>query len=39
MTAKLRRVIIAARFKAGRPDQPAPEEIHAVRLAWEDAAA
>ena len=39
MTAKLRRVIIAARFKAGCPDQPTPEEIHAVRLAWEDAAA
>jgi hypothetical protein len=39
MTAKLRRVIIAARFKASRPDQPTPAEIHALRLAWEDAAA
>jgi hypothetical protein len=39
MTAKLRRVIIAARFKAARPDQPTPAEIHALRLAWEDAAA
>jgi hypothetical protein len=38
MTAKLRRVIIAARFKPLRPDQPSPEEIHAIRLAWEDAA-
>jgi len=36
MTAKLRRVIIAAKFKASRPDQPQPEEIHAIRLAWED---
>src|SRR6266566_2415188 len=30
MTAKLRRVIIAARFKPLRPDQPNPEEIHAI---------
>jgi len=37
MTAKLRRVIIAAKFKPLRPDQPKPEEIHAIRLAWEDA--
>jgi hypothetical protein len=37
MTAKLRRVIIAARFKPLCPDQPKPEEIHAIRLAWEDA--
>jgi hypothetical protein len=37
MTAKLRRVIIAARFKRLRPDQPEPAEIHAIRLAWEDA--
>ena len=39
MAAKLRRVIIAARFKASRPDQPTPEEISVLRLAWEDAAA
>ncbi len=39
MAAKLRRVIIAARFKASRPDQPAPEEISTLRLAWEDFAA
>jgi hypothetical protein len=39
MTAKLRRVIIAARFKATRPDQPTSAEISALRLAWEDLAA
>ena len=39
MTAKLRRVIIAARFKASRPDQPTREEINVLRLAWENAAA
>jgi len=37
--AKLRRVLIAARFKATRHNLPTPEEIHAIRLAWEDAAA
>jgi len=37
MTAKLRRVISAAKFKRIRADQPRPEEIHAIRLAWEDA--
>ena len=37
MTAKLRRVIIAAKFKRVYADQPEPEEIHAIRLAWEDA--
>ena len=36
MTAKLRRVIIAARFKRVHADQPEPAEIHAIRLAWED---
>jgi hypothetical protein len=39
MAGKLRRVIIAARFKASRPDQPTPEEINVIRLAWEDLAA
>jgi DDE superfamily endonuclease len=39
MAAKLRGVIIAARFKASRPDQPTPEEISILRLAWENAAA
>ncbi len=38
MAAKLRRVIIAARFKASRPDQPTLQEISLLRLAWEDAA-
>ena len=37
MTAKLRRVIIAAKFKRLYADQPEPAEIHAIRLAWEDA--
>jgi hypothetical protein len=37
MAAKLRRVIIAARFRASRPDQPTPQEIAAIRLAWENA--
>jgi len=37
MTAKLRRVIIAAELKRTFPDQPEPAEIHAIRLAWEDA--
>jgi hypothetical protein len=37
MTAKLRRVIIAAKFKRLRPHQPELAEIHAIRLAWEDA--
>jgi hypothetical protein len=37
MTAKLRRVIIAAKFKRVHADQLEPEEIHAIRLAWEDA--
>jgi hypothetical protein len=37
MTAKLRRVIIAARFKASRPDQPTSAELSILRLAWEDA--
>ena len=36
MTAKLRRVIIAAKFKRLYADQPEPAEIHAIRLAWED---
>jgi hypothetical protein len=39
MAAKLRRVIIAARFKATHPDQPTSAEISAIRLAWEDLAA
>lgn len=35
MADKLRRMIIAARFKASRPDQPTPQEIAVLRLAWE----
>jgi Transposase DDE domain len=33
MITKLRRVIITARFRASRPDQPTPEEINILRLA------
>jgi hypothetical protein len=39
MAAKFRRVIIVARFRPSRPDQPTPEEIRTIRLAWEDLAA
>jgi hypothetical protein len=39
MLAKLRRVIIAAKYQQARPDQPTPEEIHVIRLAWETSAA
>jgi DDE superfamily endonuclease len=39
MIAKLRRVLIAAKYRPTHPREPTPEEIHAVRLAWEDAVA
>lgn len=39
MTAKLRRVLIAAKFRLPRADQPTPAEISAIRLAWETPAA
>jgi hypothetical protein len=39
MLAKLRRVLIAARFRLARPDRPTPAEIQTIRLAWEDPAA
>ena len=39
MLAKLRRVLIAAKYRASHPDQPTPEEINVILLAWEDAAA
>ena len=39
MTALLRRVLIAARFKAPHPDQPTCEELRTIRLAWQQAAA
>jgi hypothetical protein len=37
MTAKLRRVIIAAKLKQLGSHRPEPSEIDAIRLAWEDA--
>jgi hypothetical protein len=39
MLHKLRRTVIAARFKPDRPHQPTPEEITAVHHAWAAAAA
>ncbi|WP_327241531.1 IS701 family transposase [Streptomyces sp. NBC_01320] len=39
MAAKLRRVIIAARFTPTRPGQPTDEEIRAVQQAWATAGA
>jgi hypothetical protein len=39
LAERLRRVIIAAKFTASHPNHPTPEEIHVLRLAWEDAAA
>jgi hypothetical protein len=39
MLVKLRRVLIAAKYQPSHPDQPTPEEIHAIRLAWEHTAA
>jgi hypothetical protein len=39
MLAKLRRVLIAARFRCARPEPPTAAEIQAIRLAWEDPAA
>jgi hypothetical protein len=39
MAAKLRRVLIAAKFRLPHPDQPTPAEISAIRLAWQTPAA
>jgi hypothetical protein len=39
MIAKLRRVLIAAKYRPSHPDQPTPAEMHTLRLAWEDTAA
>ena len=39
MIAKLRRVLIAAKYRPVHTGEPTPEEIHAVRLAWEGAVA
>jgi DDE superfamily endonuclease len=35
MIAKLRRVLIAAKYRPVHPAEPTPAEIHAIRLAWE----
>jgi hypothetical protein len=39
MIIKLRRTLIAAKFRGGRPNQPTPTEISAITTAWEEAAA
>jgi hypothetical protein len=39
MIAKLRRVLIAAKYRPVQPTEPTPAEILAVRLAWERLAA
>jgi hypothetical protein len=39
MIAKLRRVIIAAKYQPAHLGEPTTAEIHAVRLAWDAAAA
>jgi DDE superfamily endonuclease len=39
MLAKLRRVLIAAKYRPVHPGEPTPAEIHAIRLAWDCAAA
>jgi DDE superfamily endonuclease len=39
MIVKLRRILISARFRAGKTRNPTPEETHAVLLAWDQAAA
>jgi hypothetical protein len=39
MFTNLRRVLIAAQYCADLPDEPTPEQIRTIRLAWADAAA
>jgi DDE superfamily endonuclease len=39
MISKLRRTLITARFRAGTPRPPTPQETHAVLMAWAEAAA
>jgi DDE superfamily endonuclease len=39
MLAKLRRVLIAAQYRADQAPEPTPQEIQTIRLAWADAAA
>jgi hypothetical protein len=39
MITKLRRVLIAAEYRADTSTDPTPEQIHTIRLAWANAAA
>jgi hypothetical protein len=39
MLVKLRRVLIAAEYRADPQVDPTPEQIRTIRLAWADAAA
>jgi hypothetical protein len=39
MITELRRVMIAARFRGHNPEQPTPQQTHAIHLAWQQAAA
>jgi hypothetical protein len=39
MIAELRGAMIAAKYRGTNPHQPTPEQIHAIHLAWEQAAA
>lgn len=39
MLAKLRRVLIAAQYRADQAPEATPQEIQDIRLAWADAAA
>jgi hypothetical protein len=39
MLTKLRRVLIAAQYRADQAPEPTPEQIQTIRLAWADAAA
>jgi len=39
MTTKLRRVLIAAQFRADPQVDPTPEQIRTIRMPWADVAA
>jgi hypothetical protein len=39
MITTLRRTLITAKFRAGRPTKPTPQETHAILLSWAEAAA
>ncbi|MFI5780081.1 transposase [Nocardia sp. NPDC051570] len=39
MLTKLRRTLITAQYRADLPGDPTPEQIHTIRLAWENTAA